>query len=137
VRTYIDDFPTRMWRFYVRSRTNTRVAAAALAGLAGLTLAAGAAEAGNGKPPSGSSTGTGQVFFPNPVASLQNQSLTDQNDADYAALAPAYRTVTLTNLDGSGYLVATGRTSSARPASGPTRRPTPSSTGATTTGSSR
>ncbi|MCY7288544.1 MAG: M36 family metallopeptidase [Cryobacterium sp.] len=89
----------------MRSRTNTRVAAVALAGLSLVTLATGAAEAGNGKPPSGSSTGTGQVFFPNPVASLQNQSLTDQNDADYPAHAPAYRTVKLTNLDGSGYLV--------------------------------
>src|SRR5215212_12216706 len=56
------------------------------------------------KPGTGASTGTGQVFFPNPVASLQDQSLTDQNDADYAALQPAYKIVTLTNLDGSGYL---------------------------------
>jgi hypothetical protein len=60
--------------------------------------------AGATKPPSDSSTGTGRVFFPNPVASLQNESLTDQNDADYAALQPAYHIVTLTNLDGSGYL---------------------------------
>jgi len=52
----------------------------------------------------GTSTGTGQVFFPNPVASLGDQSLTDQKDANYPALQPAYRTVTLTNLDGSGYL---------------------------------
>jgi hypothetical protein len=44
------------------------------------------------------------VFFPNPVAYLQDQSLTDQKDADYPALQPAYFTVTLTNLDGSGYL---------------------------------
>src|SRR5262249_21160177 len=29
---------------------------------------------------------------------------TDQKDADYAALQPAYRVVTLTDLDGSGYL---------------------------------
>ena len=57
------------------------------------------------KPPSTSSTGSGTVFFPNPVAQLQDQSLTDQKDADYAALQPAYRQVTLTNLDGSGYLV--------------------------------
>ncbi len=56
------------------------------------------------KPPSGSSTGTARVFFPNPVASLQDQTLTDQKDADYPALRPAYHTVTLTNLDGSGYL---------------------------------
>ena len=50
-------------------------------------------------------TGTGRVFFPNPVAQLQDQTLTDQKDADYAALQAAYRNVTLTNLDGSGYLV--------------------------------
>ena len=56
------------------------------------------------KPGSNSSTGTGRVFFPNPVATLQDQTLTDQKDADYAALQPAYRTVILTNLDGSGYL---------------------------------
>jgi hypothetical protein len=49
-------------------------------------------------------TGTGRVFLPNPVAALQDQSLTDQKDADYPALQAAYREVTLTNLDGSGYL---------------------------------
>lgn len=52
----------------------------------------------------GTSTGTGRVFLPNPVADLQDQTLTDQKDADYAALQPAYHTVTLTNLDGSGNL---------------------------------
>ncbi len=57
------------------------------------------------KPGSGSSEGSGRVFFPNPVAQLQDQSLTDQKDRDYAALQPAYQIVTLTNLDGSGYLV--------------------------------
>ena len=31
-----------------------------------------------GKPPSGSSTGVGTLVLPNPVADLQNQSLTDQ-----------------------------------------------------------
>jgi len=56
------------------------------------------------KPGPGSSTGSGRVFFPNPVAQLQDQTLTDQNDEDYAALQPAYRTKTLTNLDGSGFL---------------------------------
>lgn len=55
-------------------------------------------------PNAAGTTGTGQVFFPNPVASLQDQSLTDQKDSNYAALQPAYMTVTLTNLDGSGYL---------------------------------
>ncbi len=48
--------------------------------------------------------GIGRVFFPNPVASLQDQSLTDQKDADYPVLQPAYRLVVLTNLDGSGFL---------------------------------
>src|SRR5512133_113749 len=67
-----------------------------------LVLISGTALAEKGGP--GTSTGTGQVFFPNPVASLQDQSLTDQKDADYAALQPAYKMVTLTTLDGSGYL---------------------------------
>jgi len=67
-------------------------------------LAANVPIARAAKPGQGSSTGSGRVFFPNPVASLQNQSLTDQKDADYAALQPAYKVVTLTNLDGSGYL---------------------------------
>ena len=52
----------------------------------------------------GTSTGTGQVFFPNPVASLGDQSLTDKKDSNYPELQLAYVIVTLTNLDGSGYL---------------------------------
>ncbi|NYF59481.1 M36 family metallopeptidase [Micromonospora purpureochromogenes] len=52
-------------------------------------------------------TATATVFAPNPVQQLGDQSLTDQKDADYAALAGAYRSVTLTNLDSSGTL--TGR----------------------------
>ena len=67
-----------------------------------LLATARGASASKGGP--GTSTGTGQVFFPNPVASLGDQSLTDQKDANYPALQPAYRTVTLTNLDGSGSL---------------------------------
>jgi zinc metalloprotease ZmpB len=70
--------------------------------LASLIVVAVAAAA---KPGPGTSTGSGTVFLPNPVASLQDQTLTDQKDADYAALQPAYRVVTLTNLDGSGRLV--------------------------------
>src|SRR5512144_3057756 len=72
------------------------ISAIVLAVLASTALAA--------KPGPGTSTGAGRVFFPNPVALLQDQNLTDQKDADYAALQPAYRNVTLTNLDGSGYL---------------------------------
>ena len=49
-------------------------------------------------------TGSGRVFDPNPVAALHNESLTDQDDADYAALQPSYVTRPLTNLDGSGFL---------------------------------
>jgi zinc metalloprotease ZmpB len=56
------------------------------------------------KNPSAPSTGTGQLFLPNPVAMLGDQSLRDQKDANYPALAAAYRTVTLEGLDGSGYL---------------------------------
>ena len=57
------------------------------------------------KQPAGiGSTAAARVFMPNPVASLGDQSLTDQKDADYPALAPAYVNVTLTDLDGSGFL---------------------------------
>ena len=77
--------------------------------LAGTALAA--------QPGSGSSTGTGRVFFPNPVASLQDQALTDQKDADYPALQPAYVEVTLTNLDGSGFL--SGEWANIRSSTGP------------------
>jgi zinc metalloprotease ZmpB len=71
------------------------------AALLGLVVVPGALAT---KPGPGTSTGTGRVFLPNPVAQLQDQSLTDQKDADYAALQPAYRTVPLTHLDGSGFL---------------------------------
>jgi hypothetical protein len=82
---------------------NRRIAfSAALCVLAVCAAAVPAALAGKTGP--GSSTGTGTVFLPNPVADLQDQSLTDQKDADYAALQPAYHNVTLTNLDGSGFL---------------------------------
>ena len=49
-------------------------------------------------------TGTAQVFVPNPVQSLGDESLTDQKDSDAAVPAAAYFKVTLTNLDGSGFL---------------------------------
>lgn len=57
-----------------------------------------------GKPQPGSPNGTGRVFLPNPVADLGIQTLTDQKDADYPELQPAYHIVELTNLDGSGFL---------------------------------
>ena len=49
-------------------------------------------------------SGRGRVFDPNPVVTLRDESLTDQKDADYPALQPAYFVRTLTNLDGSGFL---------------------------------
>src|SRR3954454_25098176 len=61
--------------------------------------------AATGKPPASSTVGVGTVFLPNPVADLGDQTLTDQKDADYPALAPAYHNVVLTDLDGSGFLV--------------------------------
>jgi Zn-dependent metalloprotease len=51
--------------------------------------------------------GSGRVFEPNPVVTLQNESLTDSGNADSAVFAPAYRTVTLSRLNGSGALVGT------------------------------
>jgi len=51
--------------------------------------------------------GTGQVYDPNPVVKLQNESLTDGSDADSAVPSSAYSTVTLHNLDGSGKLNGT------------------------------
>ena len=74
------------------------------AALAVAAIALGPAGAVSPKPGGSGSTASGRVFLPNPVADLQNQSLTDQKDADYAALQPAYHGVTLTNLDGSGFL---------------------------------
>jgi Zinc metalloprotease (elastase) len=56
------------------------------------------------KPGPGASTGVGSVFVSNPVQSLGDESLTDQNDSDAAVPASAYYDVTLTNLDGSGFL---------------------------------
>ncbi len=50
------------------------------------------------------STADATVFSPNPVQQLGDESLTDQKDADYPALAAAYRRVTLSHLAGSGTL---------------------------------
>jgi Zn-dependent metalloprotease len=43
--------------------------------------------------------GRGQVFDPNPVVRLQNELLTDNDDADSPVFNRAYRTVRLTKLD--------------------------------------
>jgi zinc metalloprotease ZmpB len=56
-------------------------------------------------------TAPAKVFFPNPVQSLQDESLTDNKDADFFSgdpfLRTAYKPVTLTDLDGSGTLTGT------------------------------
>src|SRR3954447_405685 len=66
-------------------------------------LCAAIAPSATAATPAGS-TAPAQAFFPNPVQTLRDESLTDQKDANYAALAPAYRRKTLTDLDGSGTL---------------------------------
>jgi zinc metalloprotease ZmpB len=79
------------------------VAAAALCCLLPATAQAAKPSAQAGAP--------AQVFFPNPVQSLQDESLTDRKDADYFSASPtlskAYKRVTLTDLDGSGTLTGT------------------------------
>jgi zinc metalloprotease ZmpB len=72
-----------------------------VAATAAVVLAAAALAA---KPGPGSPVGVGSVFVSNPVQSLGIETLTDQKDADAAVPAAAYHDVTLTNLDGSGFL---------------------------------
>ena len=48
--------------------------------------------------------GKGSVFDPNPVVTLKNEDLTDQNDQNQDALFLAQKNVILRNLDGSGKL---------------------------------
>src|SRR6478609_1350250 len=70
--------------------------------------------------PGAAHAATGTVFSPNPVADLQNESLTDMKDADYPALQKAYHDVTLTDLDGSGTL--TGKWANVISSTGPLAR---------------
>ena len=70
----------------------------------GVLALAAASAAYAAKPGSGSDTGRALVFAPNPVQDLGIQTLTDQKDAADAVPADAYRAVTLTDLDGSGFL---------------------------------
>ncbi len=67
--------------------------------LAGVTVLA--------KAPTGCASGEGLVFFPNPVVTSGDTTLTDQDDADYAALNNERVSVPLIGLDGSGYLRGT------------------------------
>src|SRR3954451_179774 len=83
----------------VNMRVRVLFSVVVLVGVVSLAAVASAGKIGNG-----GSTGSGQVFVSNPVQSLGDESLTDQKDSDAAVPAAAYRTVTLTNLDGSGFL---------------------------------
>jgi hypothetical protein len=88
-----------------------------------VTVVVFVAVAGAGKNGNGSTTGSAQVFVPNPVQSLGNESLTDQKDSDAAVPAAAYHSVQLTNLDGSGFLhgdYATVKSETGNPAFSPT-----------------
>ncbi|MFM6848124.1 MAG: M4 family metallopeptidase [Terrabacter sp.] len=96
-----------------RTAVGLSVVAAALAGLSV------PAQGAQGAPSPFDHTATGTVFLPNPVQDLGIETLTDQKDADYAALAPAYHRVTLTDLDGSGTLTgayAAVKSSTGKPA---------------------
>jgi zinc metalloprotease ZmpB len=72
--------------------------------IAAAALCAAIAPPAAAKPTPTGSTAPAQVFFPNPVQTLRDESLTDMKDANYPALAAAYRRVTLTDLDGTGTL---------------------------------
>ncbi len=82
----------------------TRLTVCGVAAAASLAIAAVASVPAQGAPAPYTHSASGTVFLPNPVQDLGIESLTDAKDADYAALAPAYHRVTLTDLDGSGTL---------------------------------
>src|SRR5215212_4549910 len=85
------------------TRTSRRACVALLA----LALGAIAPTAVQGKQPSGCTTATALVFFPNPVVTSGDTTLTDRKDRDYAALNSQRVEVDLIGLDGSGYLRGT------------------------------
>jgi hypothetical protein len=94
-----------------------------IAALAAATLGIALVAVATAKSSGAGSTGTGTVFADNPVQELGLESLTDQKDSDAAVPAAAYHDVTLTNLDGSGYLCgdyACVRTSTGKLAYSPT-----------------
>ena len=68
------------------------------------------APAASAKQPSGCTSGTALVFFPNPVVTSGDTTLTDRRDRDYAALNDERVEVPLIGLDGSGYLRGTWAT---------------------------
>ena len=118
----------------MRRRLSRRAIVATLAA----TLAVAAPIAVSAKQPTGCTTGTGMVFRPNPVVSSGNENLTDQKDADYAALNNQRVSVPLVELDGIGLSPRSlGNRRVTRPGTRPTRPTAPGTTPATTTASSR
>jgi hypothetical protein len=97
MRSVPSSFTTGRGRAFLRSKLFTFGALAVLIGVSA-TIATAA------KPGPGTNTGSGSVFVSNPVEDLGLQSLRDQKDSDAAVPAAAYHAVTLTNLDGSGFL---------------------------------
>lgn len=85
----------------MRRRSSRLAIVAAAAALFATTFPA----AVTAKPATGCETADARVFFPNPIVSSGNPDLTDQKDADYEELNAERVWVTLTGLDGSGYLV--------------------------------
>lgn len=79
----------------------------ALTAAAALTLAGLTAPVASAKPPVGATTARALVFIPNPVQSSGDQMLTDQKDSATAVPSGEYYEVSLTDLDGSGYLRGT------------------------------
>ena len=90
----------------MRRPTSRRAVLAVLA--ASLAIALPAAVVA--KPASGCTSGTALVFLPNPVVTTGNENLKDLKDSDQAVLNDERVAVTLTGLDGSGYLSGTWAT---------------------------
>jgi hypothetical protein len=74
------------------------------------TLALGAPIGASAKQAAGCTTGSALVFLPNPVVTSGNPDLKDLKDADQDVLNDERVAVTLTGLDGSGYLSGTWAT---------------------------
>jgi hypothetical protein len=85
----------------------TRTTTVALTSTLILSLASVTAPAASAKQPTDATTAKALVFIPNPVQSSGDETLTDQKDSATAVPRGDYYEVTLTDLDGSGYLRGT------------------------------
>ncbi len=80
------------------------VVLAATTALVAAGVTATAMTPADAKQPTGGTTAKAYVFIPNPVQSSGNESLVDDKDSATAVPRDQYFEVTLTDLDGSGYL---------------------------------